>query len=156
MDKFIPYEKLSKKQRRELNAQRREMWAISPVTRKPANPKAYNRQKTQKWINDDSHSVSSFFHKESPGCRVGLRARLPGSGKQSQSLLLLLSFRTHVLCGKGLFRSVPRAGRALVSVTIGHPEKYSFQGNRHRKSPAADLLTVSRKAVGLFISLAWK
>lgn len=47
MDKFIPYEKLSKKQRRELNAQRREMWAISPVTRKPANPKAYNRRKTR-------------------------------------------------------------------------------------------------------------
>lgn len=61
MDKFIPYEKLSKKQRRELNAQRREMWAISPVTRKPANPKAYNRRKTRKWINDDSHSVSSVF-----------------------------------------------------------------------------------------------
>ena len=66
MDKFIPYEKLSKKQRRELNAQRREMWAISPVTRKPANPKAYNRRKTRKWINDDSHSVSSVFYKESP------------------------------------------------------------------------------------------
>ena len=66
MDKFIPYEKLSKKQRRELNAQRREIWAISPVTRKPANPKAYNRQKTQKWINDDSHSVSSFFIKKVP------------------------------------------------------------------------------------------
>ena len=67
MDKFIPYEKLSKKQRRELNAQRREMWAISPVTRKPANPKAYNRRKTRKWINDDSHSVSSvFFLKKAP------------------------------------------------------------------------------------------
>lgn len=66
MDKFIPYEKLSKKQRRELNAQRREMWAISPVTRKPANPKAYNRQKTRKWINDDSNSVSSVFFKKAP------------------------------------------------------------------------------------------
>ncbi len=61
MDRFTPYEKLSKKRRRELNAQRREMWIISPVTRKPANPKAYKRQKTRKWIHDDSHSVSSVF-----------------------------------------------------------------------------------------------
>ena len=61
MDKLIQYEKLSKKQRREMNALRREMWAISPVTRKPANPKAYSRQKTRKWINDDSNTVSSVF-----------------------------------------------------------------------------------------------
>ena len=47
MDKFTPYEKLSKKNKRELNAKRRQTWSISPVTRKPANPKAYNRQKTR-------------------------------------------------------------------------------------------------------------
>ena len=70
MDKFISYEKLSKKKQREWNARRREMWAISPVTRKPANPKAYSRQKTQKWINDDSHSVSSIFHNETIKRRV--------------------------------------------------------------------------------------
>ena len=65
MDKFIPFEKLSKKKKRELNAQRRNTWSISPVTRKPANPKAYNRRKAQKW-KDDSVSVLSFLHKKSP------------------------------------------------------------------------------------------
>ena len=48
MEKFIPYEKLSKKKQRELDARRRTVWTISPVTRKPANPKAYNRKKAQK------------------------------------------------------------------------------------------------------------
>ena len=60
MEKFIPYEKLSKKKKRELDADRRTVWAISPVTRKSENPKAYNRKKAQKWKND-SGSVLSFF-----------------------------------------------------------------------------------------------
>ncbi len=50
MEKFIPYEKLSKKKKRELNAERRNTWSnINPVTRKPENRKAYNRRKTQDW-----------------------------------------------------------------------------------------------------------
>ena len=47
MEKFIPYEKLSKKKKRELDAGRRTVWTVSPVTRKPENPKAYNRRKAQ-------------------------------------------------------------------------------------------------------------
>lgn len=50
MEKFIPYEKLSKKRQRELNASRRTTWgSLNPVTRKPQNSKAYNRRKTQDW-----------------------------------------------------------------------------------------------------------
>lgn len=45
MEKFVSYEKLSKKKQRELNAAKRTTWAISPVTRKPENPKAYKRKK---------------------------------------------------------------------------------------------------------------
>ena len=60
MEKFIPYEKLSKKKKRELDALRRTLWAISPVTRRPENPKAYNRKKAQKRM-DDPASVLSFF-----------------------------------------------------------------------------------------------
>ena len=60
MEKYIPYDKLSKKKKRELDAGRRTVWAISPVTRKSENPKAYNRRKAQKWTND-SGSVLSFF-----------------------------------------------------------------------------------------------
>ena len=59
MEKFIPYEKLSKKKKRESDARRRTVWQISPVTRRPENPKAYNRRKAQKRM--DSESVPSLF-----------------------------------------------------------------------------------------------
>ena len=69
MEKFIPYEKLSKKKKRELDAGKRTVWAISPVTRRPENPKAYNRKKAQKRM-DDPGSVLSLFNKiMSPGRR---------------------------------------------------------------------------------------
>ena len=61
MDRFIPYEKLSKRKRRELDSLKRTTWDISPVTRKPENPKAYKRTKTQKWSDDDSVSVSLLY-----------------------------------------------------------------------------------------------
>lgn len=49
MDKFIPFEKLSKKQQKILNAQKRKNWnGVNPVTRKSENPKAYNRKKSRK------------------------------------------------------------------------------------------------------------
>ncbi len=60
MEKFIPFEKLSKKQQRELNNQKRKTWGeLSPVTRRPENPKAYNRKKARKW-SDDHHCSVSF------------------------------------------------------------------------------------------------
>lgn len=50
MEKFIPYEKLSKKEKRKLDASRRNTWGeLSPVTRKPENSKAYNRKRSQNW-----------------------------------------------------------------------------------------------------------
>ena len=53
MQKFIPFEKLSKKKQKELNSKNRGSWyGINPVTRKPDNSKAYNRKKAQKWSND--------------------------------------------------------------------------------------------------------
>ena len=62
MEKFIPYEKLSKKKQREISASRRNSWGpLNPVTRKPQNPKAYNRKKTQIWKSNDSGSVSFVF-----------------------------------------------------------------------------------------------
>ena len=61
MEKFIPYEKLSKKEQRKRDAQRRSSWqGISPVTRRAENPKVYNRRKAQKW-KDDSASVPFCF-----------------------------------------------------------------------------------------------
>lgn len=61
MDRFIPYEKLSKKKQREQNKKRRVTWGFSPVTRNTQNPKAYNRQKARKWNPDDFQSVPSAF-----------------------------------------------------------------------------------------------
>lgn len=59
MEKFVPFEKLSKKKQRALNAQKRGSWgAVNPVTRKPQNPKAYNRKKLQSWKDDSGFAVS--------------------------------------------------------------------------------------------------
>lgn len=55
MQKFIPRDKLSKKAKRQLDSAQRKSWGgISPVTRKPDNPKAYNRNKdkTRRWKED--------------------------------------------------------------------------------------------------------
>ena len=58
MEKHIPYEKLSKKKRRELDAARRGGWgSLNPVTRRPDNPKAYRRKKTRIEEEDDSIRV---------------------------------------------------------------------------------------------------
>lgn len=68
MEKYIPYEKLSKKKKRELNSARRNTWgSMSPVTRKPANSKAYNRRKAQNWKHDClPDSVPSHFFTIAP------------------------------------------------------------------------------------------
>lgn len=58
MEKFIAYEKLSKKKQREINAMKRSTWnIISPVTRKSPDPKVYNRRKAQNWKYEDSGDV---------------------------------------------------------------------------------------------------
>ena len=50
MENFIPYEKLSKKEKRKLDNAKRGSWGgMSPVTRRSDNRKAYNRKRTQDW-----------------------------------------------------------------------------------------------------------
>lgn len=60
MERFIPYQKLSKRERRARDAARRAVWDISPVTRRPENPRAYKREKTRKSIRD-ALNVSFLF-----------------------------------------------------------------------------------------------
>ncbi len=61
MEKYVPYGKLSKKKRRELNAKKRGIWGgLSPVTRKPPNPRAYKRNK-RKWDTEDPTSAYFSF-----------------------------------------------------------------------------------------------
>lgn len=77
MEKFIPYEKLSKKEKRRRDAMMRGTWGtLNPVTRKSKNPKAYDRRKARKWI-DDPLSVPFLFpgkyllRPESPSSTIG-------------------------------------------------------------------------------------
>ena len=62
MEKFIPYEKLSKKEKRKLDQARRQTWGVlNPVTRKPENSKAYNRNKARKWKRAYHETSSGTF-----------------------------------------------------------------------------------------------
>lgn len=61
---MIPYEKLSKKEKRKLDAAKRNTWgSLNPVTRKPASSKAYNRSKARNWKREihETNSGLSFF-----------------------------------------------------------------------------------------------
>ena len=60
MEKFVPYEKLSKKEKRRMDALRRGTWqGLNPVTRKSENPKAYNRRKARQ-LDMDQRRVFCF------------------------------------------------------------------------------------------------
>ena len=60
MEKFIPLSKMSKKQQKEYYSRRRKDWGgLSPVTRRLADPKAYNRAK-QKSAYDRECRMRSF------------------------------------------------------------------------------------------------
>ena len=49
MSSYIPYEKLSKKEKRKLDSSKRNTWgSLSPVTRMPENSKAYNRNRVKR------------------------------------------------------------------------------------------------------------
>ncbi len=61
MEKFIPYEKLSKKEKRRLDQQKRQTWGeLNPATRKPENSRAYNRRKAQDWKRSLSGTCAAF------------------------------------------------------------------------------------------------
>ena len=62
MEKFIPYEKLSKKEKRKLDLAKRQTWGeLNPVTRKPENSNAYNRNKARNWKRDYHETSSGTF-----------------------------------------------------------------------------------------------
>lgn len=62
MEKFIPYEKFSKKEKSKIDAAQRKTWGeLNPVTRKPQNSKAYNRNKSRNWMRDGYETNSGTF-----------------------------------------------------------------------------------------------
>ena len=70
MERFIPYEKLSKKEKRKLDRSRRQTWGeLNPVTKKPVNSKAYNRRKSQDWKRELPPTSCDFLLDFSPAYR---------------------------------------------------------------------------------------
>ena len=68
MEKFIPYEKLSKKEKRLRNSLRRGSWqGVNPVTRKSENPKAYNRARVRQSERTDGRAYFFALQTASPG-----------------------------------------------------------------------------------------
>ncbi|HWQ97933.1 MAG TPA: hypothetical protein VN538_07580 [Clostridia bacterium] len=58
MQPFLPREKMSKRDKRALDASKRTTWdSINPVTRKTENKKAYNRKKSPRSYHDDSTGI---------------------------------------------------------------------------------------------------
>ena len=53
MDKFIPREKLSKKEKKRRAAAQRSTWSFSPATRKVESRKVYNRKKISRSRHED-------------------------------------------------------------------------------------------------------
>ena len=63
MKKLIPKDKLSKKARKKLAAERRGTWSFSPVTRTVDSRKTYNRKRIPRTRYDDG-SGDSFFYRD--------------------------------------------------------------------------------------------
>ena len=62
MEKFIPYEKLSKKEKRKIDLTKRQTWGeLNPITRKPQISKAYNRNKSRNWKREYHETDSGIF-----------------------------------------------------------------------------------------------
>ena len=61
MKKFVPYEKMSKKQKKALDSMKRKSWGcLDPRTRVPDDPKVYKRSKFRySGISDEDKSDSS-------------------------------------------------------------------------------------------------
>ena len=69
MKKFIPYEKMSKKQKREIDRQQRGTWILSPVTRIAETDKKHYSRKIKHKDNggDDGSSLPLFISTANAG-----------------------------------------------------------------------------------------
>ena len=90
MEKFIPYEKLSKKEKRSRDLSRRNTWGqLNPVTRKPKNSKAYCRSKARNWKRDAYEPIPGLyfirvFNKTLKSVLFGRRIAATAAKKRSQ------------------------------------------------------------------------
>ena len=59
MNRFIPKEKMAKREKHALDKAKRGTWeGIRPVTRAIENKKRYDRKKSPRWQDDDSTGIS--------------------------------------------------------------------------------------------------
>ena len=62
MEKFIPYEKLSKKEKKKRDALRRSGWgSLSPATRRGEKPKTYRRAKEKAQLRKEESDAVPFL-----------------------------------------------------------------------------------------------
>ena len=61
MERVIPFDKMSKKEKKAYNKKRRVVWEFSPVTRKKESAKAYSRKKMRRCREDEPASPFFFF-----------------------------------------------------------------------------------------------
>ena len=72
MDRFVPKEKMSKKAKKRLAAEKRRTWAFSPVTRKIDSKKVYSRKKISRVRYDDSGDFFVYRGRGNRAMREGL------------------------------------------------------------------------------------
>ena len=59
MKTFVPREKMSKRDRKRLDAERRTLWQFSPVTKVVKSSKVYDRKKQSR--NHDTYDAGTVF-----------------------------------------------------------------------------------------------
>ena len=109
--RFIPKEKLSKKARRELNAARRTLWVVSPISKKVESKKVYNRKKSARLYHEDTgriffilYSLSIYAFKNSP---IFSASRMPLSYIICSFSWLLLSVDSPQISSGATMSSLP-------------------------------------------------
>ena len=94
MEKFIPYEKLSKKEKRSRDLSRRSTWGqLNPVTRKPKNSKAYDRSKARNWKRDAHEPIPGLHYQTSSVWDAAASAWMSGKWDSTGSSGMPLIFR---------------------------------------------------------------
>lgn len=62
MEKFIPYKKLSKKEKKKYDSQKRNLWKIKPTERIKQSDKKYSRRKIKAGRNHEDEPAFFILH----------------------------------------------------------------------------------------------
>lgn len=110
MEKFVPYEKLSKKARRELDRAKRRTWGVlNPTSRLTPNGKAYDRNRSRNWKQGYPESDSGIPFPKEPV--FSSKKGLPQFGCSSPFLFCGLFFKnaqtSPPVCGRSGTQVIP-------------------------------------------------